>query len=98
MRRVRAIVDTVMEHNSPKASPSSSAAADNNSAAADEGVCNGSSDSHSSNVTQACLAYKNIKLPERLAADAAHALFSSILKLEGENLALNYFYHIVSRY
>ncbi|KAA0201380.1 hypothetical protein HAZT_HAZT011741 [Hyalella azteca] len=82
MRRVRSLVDKLTSGGSPKIVPSS---VPTEATPGSAGVTNGTSPdeaAQSTKVSEACQAYKDIKLPDRLAADAAHALFSSILKLD----------------
>ena len=80
MKRVRGVVDRLVnkEAASPKQDPP---------AIAGEETINGTSSSNGvatldEKMDAACIAFKDIKLPDRLLADGAHALFSTVLKLD----------------
>ena len=89
MRRVHAVVESLVKKgSSATSSPSvnrkttpTPPADENNTAKSDtNGTSNGVAPEDK--IEAACLTFKAIKLPDRLIADAAHALFATVLKLD----------------
>lgn len=99
MRRVRAIVESLTSPAEPLVKALKEVAAeedttktDDDAAAASNGdAVNGDGKNGEAApvtaahelVEAACKAYRDIKLPDRLSADAAHALFAATLKMDG---------------